>query len=86
MLAATLALGAVVAALWKRPVLTFVLVLLAGISKETTPPLLALLALVAARDSPGLLPPRRMWGSRGFSPTLAPCGREDGHQICDWGR
>lgn len=61
MLAAALALAAIVAALCKRPVLTFALVLLAGISKETMPPLLALLALVAARNAPGLLPPRRMW-------------------------
>jgi hypothetical protein len=61
MLAATLALAAIVAALWQRPVLTFALVLLAGISKETMPPFVVLLAVVAARDSPGLFPPRRMW-------------------------
>jgi hypothetical protein len=61
MLAATVILGAVVAALQRRPLLVAALCLLACISKETAAPFVVVLAVLAARDQrDGLLPSRRL--------------------------
>jgi hypothetical protein len=61
MLAATMLLGAVVAALYRRPWLVGLTATLACLGKETLPPFVLLLVLVAARDrSDGWLPPTRL--------------------------
>jgi hypothetical protein len=60
-LAATLVLGATVAAVRRRPLLIFVLALAAGLGKETLPPFVVAFGLLAGRDADdGLLPPRRV--------------------------
>ncbi len=61
MLAAFVALGAVVAALERRPVLVLLAFFAASLGKETMPLFLLPLGLVAARDdADGWLPPRRL--------------------------
>jgi hypothetical protein len=61
MLAACMATLAVVAALWRRPVLLGVSMAVACIGKETFAPFLVVLACVVGRDdADGLLPPARV--------------------------
>ncbi|MCU1454063.1 MAG: hypothetical protein JWN46_2209 [Acidimicrobiales bacterium] len=62
MLAATVVVGAVVAARERRPLLLFVMAALACLAKETLPPFILALGILAARDhdEDGLLPPARL--------------------------
>jgi hypothetical protein len=61
MLAATALLGAVVAALYRRPWLLGVTTMIASLGKETIPPFVLVLVIVAARErTDGLLPRKRL--------------------------
>ena len=64
MLAATALLGAVVAALYRRPWLLGITAMIASLGKETLPPFVLVLVIVVARDrSDGILPPARLTAS-----------------------
>jgi hypothetical protein len=70
-LAATAVMAAVVAALWKRPVLLAIATFAAGVSKETMIPFVVLLVLAVGRDDGDAWPPARVLVPTGLAAVAA---------------